>query len=110
MRIVLACLVALGTAIPVCNAADFQMLGAGTSSCGSWTASRRHPNSAAAIMYEAWVLGFLSGVGSVAAARVDPLEGLDYNAVDGWVDNYCRDHPLDRIEGAAVQFVSAHPH
>jgi hypothetical protein len=31
----------------------------------------------------------------------DVLRGLDANAIVTWMDNYCREHPLDQISTAA---------
>jgi hypothetical protein len=44
------------------EAAGYNRLGAGTASCGIWTAFRREgPTSARALSSEQWVLGFLDG-------------------------------------------------
>ena len=56
-----------------------------------------------------WVVGYLSGVGAVDVAGYDPLNGMDAEGVFAWIDNYCRAHPLDKIEKAAATFVAAHP-
>ena len=57
-----------------------------------------------------WVMGFLSGVGSMkATTSLDPLKGMDQEGVSAWVDNYCHKHPLDTIATAGSAFVNAHP-
>jgi hypothetical protein len=89
------------------EATDFHMVGVGSSSCGSWTASRGGQTTG---IYEQWVVGFLSGVGYEGTGQGDdPLAGVDANGVWAWVDNYCRAHPLDQIVMAAKAFDREHP-
>jgi hypothetical protein len=39
-----------------------------------------------------------------------PLNNVaDGEAVLAWIDNYCREHPLDLIADAAMAFATAHP-
>lgn len=59
---------------------------------------------------ESWVLEFLSGVGWETVAGRNPLHRVDFNAVAGWIDNYCQANPLQGISDAAEAFVKAHPH
>ena len=109
-RIAFACIMVCGLLLSERQATAFNVIGAGTASCGTWTMNRRYPNSPAAVMAEQWVLGFLAGVAFGGAASDDPLGGLDLGAVDGWMDNYCSSHPLVHIFDAAVAFFWAHPH
>lgn len=82
-------------------------MGVGSSaSCGSWTQERHDGQN---FLYEQWVLGFLSGVGWAGGSNYNPLEGLDYNAVTLWMDNYCKSRPLESIVSALVAFIAAHP-
>lgn len=110
MRIVLLCLVAVGLIVGPRTGKAYVMIGAGVDSCGTWTADRRSPNSAAALQDGQWVLGFLSGIGYEGRDDVDPLQGLDAQAVWAWTDNYCRAEPLLNISDAAKAFYKAHPH
>ena len=89
-------------------AQTYARIGAGTSSCGTWTAARRNMTGAN-VQNEAWVFGFLSGVGWVGQNGDNPLQGLDGNAVSAWVDNYCRSNPLKSIGEAAGALAFAHP-
>lgn len=59
-------------------------------------------------MLEQWLLGFLSGVG-FGNSSYDPLRGIDAEAVWAWVDNYCRNHPLDTVTHAAGYLLAEHP-
>jgi hypothetical protein len=85
----------------------YQLLGPGGASCGTWTADRRTGLHQIDL---AWVLGFLTAVGYIGVDNLDPLQGLDANAVAAWIDSYCQQHPLQDIDAAAQAFLHAHPH
>jgi hypothetical protein len=88
------------------HAQTFQVIGPGASSCGTWTADHATPNPMAKFLDEMWVLGFLAGVGD--STPLNPLQGLDANAVTVWVGDYCNAHPLDTILKASESLVKAH--
>jgi hypothetical protein len=86
---------------PAHSQADVLLLGKGIgSSCGTWTKERKTQDW---LFAGDWVLGFMSGAAS--ALNRDLLLGLDSNAVLGWVDNYCRAHPLDKVAEAATRLL-----
>ena len=96
--------------ISLAMAQTYTAIGPGNDSCGTWMADRRTPHTQAALQDMQWVLGFLSGVGFIGKQDgIDPLNGLDAQAVWAWIDNYCRDHPLSLIASAAAAFKNAHP-
>jgi len=37
------------------------------------------------------------------------LNGTDADGVWAWIDNYCQEHPIDRLFIAAEAFAKAHP-
>jgi hypothetical protein len=78
--------------------------GAGDSSCGTWLANRKEGN-----WYTdgQWVLGWLSAAGYYDV-RGD-LRETDSDAVDAWLDKYCREHPLNTIKAAAASLVDELP-
>jgi hypothetical protein len=81
------------------------VIGAGAkTTCGKWLCERQ----SGGFTISNWVLGFLSGVGTLAP-DLDPLNRLDSDAVLHWIDNYCRAHPLDPITNALKAFVKEHP-
>ena len=84
--------------------ARFMTLGQGTRSCGTWTEERTGNRSS---LREAWVFGFVSGHNAYSSANRNLGETLDDSALLGWIDNYCKDHPLDTIATAAQELVSA---
>jgi hypothetical protein len=111
MRIVLACLVVMTDLSASSNrAAAFSLIGPGVASCGTWTAHRRNQGAVPSLADQAWVVGFLSGIGYVGRNAADPLNDVDAEAVWAWVDNYCKVNPLDTIAKAAEEFYWAHPH
>jgi len=80
MRIVPGCLVAAGLMIGSAYAQTYTALGAGSLSCGTWTANRLSAASDPARQDEQWIVRFLSGVGWVGNGR-DPPNGVDAEAV-----------------------------
>ncbi len=98
-RTTAAALAGLLTALPaVSSARDVAILAPPNNSCGSWVSHRRAPRPMLA-QYEQWVLGFVSGI-AVTQMSTDFLKGLDPAAVYGWLDNYCRAHPLEPLPNA----------
>jgi hypothetical protein len=83
-----------------------QFIGAGAnSSCGSWLADRASNNFFSKVN---WALGFLSGAATYSE-DLNPLNGVDADAVAYWLDNYCRARPEDRFVEAVRAFARAHP-
>jgi hypothetical protein len=72
--------------------------GHGNASCGSWVSDTSELIRAAK---QAWVLGFLSGVGYAGVS----LNKTDSDAVSVWMNNYCQAHPLDTISVGAKALV-----
>ncbi len=106
----LAALIAAATSMLLPgHAAGYAMLGIGGSSCETWTATRRVPLGPDAAMEQQWVVGFLSGIGSMVLGELDPLRGLDADAVYAWLDGYCRNHPAETVEAGARVFIQEHP-
>ncbi|MDZ4344008.1 MAG: hypothetical protein U1E51_16435 [Candidatus Binatia bacterium] len=73
--------------------------GAGVDSCGSYSESRRQRGSAEN-KYRSWVMGFFTGVNYSAQDTYDVTGGTNLDGVLGWLDNYCRDHPLETFARA----------
>ena len=46
-----------------------------------------------------YLIGFLTGVNSLAPK--DIMASTDAEGLTGWIDNYCKEHPLDAIDEAA---------
>jgi hypothetical protein len=73
--------------------------GAGTATCGKWLQARDEITIAppTRFVFESWVHGYLSGLSS--AGR--DLRDSDRPAIAAWMDTYCTEHPLDRVDLAA---------
>ena len=78
------------------------VIGAGTNSCGAWTKAIDEDPSLHS-QRQVWVLGFLSGVNAIW--QKDILVEYDGEDLIAWIDNYCKENPLDRIASAASSLV-----
>jgi hypothetical protein len=80
----------------------YHALGVGVGvSCGAWQEARRARN-VQAIGQESWVLGYVSASNAFAVATTqnDFLAAVDAEAIWAWLDNYCRQHPLEKLAKA----------
>jgi hypothetical protein len=86
----------------------FMTLGAGLKSCGTWTKERSEAgpgkyNSAA------WVQGYITAFNYWNAGPKDTnhiTEGIDLHGILAWIDNYCRDNPLEDVAGATANLLT----
>jgi hypothetical protein len=95
------------------------VLGVGVSSCGKWMEARKVRGTPAEVMLTSWVYGYLSAEAALLAseARGAVLLGrnsetliekadilnpkyTNANAINEWMDNYCRAHPLETVADA----------
>ena len=97
----------LSSASPAAATDNVHLIGAGMSSCEIWTADRTARN-VDAVQDEQWVVGYLSGV-AIWTPDLNPMKGVNAQAVWAWMDNYCREHPLVAIKDATSAFVEEHP-
>ncbi len=79
----------------------FILYGLHSVSCQSWMQARR-TSSDEAFQYEAWVTGFLSGAGWKNA----PIAQTDYTAINYYVDDYCRRHPMKDLFAATKALIN----
>jgi hypothetical protein len=87
--------------------ADAMTYGQGIQSCGIWTTERNKGDSWAALVNQAWVLGFITAIDmSLQATRDRMLKRTDTVAMTSFIDNYCAANPLKSIELAALDLVS----
>jgi len=75
---------------------NISVYGWATESCSSWTDAERssvnHPAQSQ------WVAGFLSGLN---LGSTDEIEQTDIPGAVAWINNYCADHPSDKVMSAA---------
>jgi hypothetical protein len=102
-RAILAASLMIG---PVEAMAETHSLGLVGQTCETWAANPPF-DGGLGLLYEQWMLGFLSGV-SFADPDHDPLHGMDAGSVTTWIDNYCRDNRAAHVADAAVAFIRAH--
>ncbi len=83
---------------------EYNILGQGNRSCGKWTQGRKKddwPQRAA----EAWILGFITAYNFYVPGLSNVAKGTDVVGREAWIDNYCRDHPLDKIVDATEALI-----
>lgn len=79
----------------------------GTMSCGYWLQARKAETDVmktAALLGLTWTQGWISAAGAYAPSGIT-LRAVDRYAVEAYLDNYCADHPLDRLAFAARALV-----
>jgi hypothetical protein len=106
----IALAVALGLMVSIAATAPavaVKAIGVGLNPCGTWTADRTD-RGVVTLPVEQWVVGYLSGV-ALWAPNLDPMKGIDAQAVWAWMDYYCRAHPQVTIRDAAEAFIQEHP-
>lgn len=89
---------------------QFMVLGAGFSSCESWTTDRNEdgPNSR---FKEQWVLGYVTAMNNwvLPADRGAARNLAEEDGVEGlldWMDDYCDDNPLANVGNAVALMAS----
>jgi hypothetical protein len=78
-----------------------KFIGYADESCGKWTQERSNQYSFLKFGMEVWALGFVSGANWTTTGK-DPLDGIDAAAVHGWIDNYCKQNPLQKFVRAVM--------
>lgn len=74
----------------------------GSASCGEWVQNRaKGDEKLANAAQEFWLLGYLSGVAN--GLGVDFMKTANAASIELWMDNYCRNNPLDNIADGAVK-------
>jgi hypothetical protein len=103
----------LANAAAVAEPQRYGVLGDGNTSCGTCTRDRTGGavfDRASANFHLAWVLGFLSGMNYHHATRQkvgNITRGTDIDGLFAWIDNYCKQHPLDTIANATEALYGA---
>lgn len=87
-------------------AGGFKNKGAGTLSCGEFVEVTVARN-----MAMDWAAGFITGINysearqSVDEGDIDVFGGIDMNAAEVWLTNYCADNPSDNVAVAVTALV-----
>lgn len=82
----------------------------GNPSCGQWVAAfekeKSNDLSWTMLNKQSWLVGYMSGINSSEYLNVDILKNTDADSIYLFVDNYCREHPLDDVTDAAMALYS----
>jgi len=76
----------------------------GSASCRDWVQNRTGGGDAKLLLstaQEFWLLGYLSGVAN--GLGVDFMRTANAASIELWMDNYCRNNPLDNVADGAVK-------
>ena len=91
----------LGITTHGASAQNRAVYGAAMVSCGQWQQTRTNGDKGTEFQLQAWIDGYLSGY-NVATTGADFLASKPASvALYIWIDNYCRDKPLDVLVQAA---------
>lgn len=109
MRSHLVVLAAFALYASTAVAGDYVVVGAGAKiTCGEWTKERSTPRDANGnggwyeLTLTNWMQGYLSGLNMAAFLEAKkPMAAIPQPAaIHGWIDNYCRQNPLDDLQVA----------
>jgi hypothetical protein len=103
LRIMILTSALLAVASAPASAQGKFVFGQGINSCGSWTQARQTKSVSAGLSMQ-WVAGYLSGR-NAQSSGIDFLGTTDFDGLMAWIDNYCRQNPLEKIGTAAYQLM-----
>jgi len=107
--LILAAVSGLGEAqaAAVSGSHAFIAMGYDDVACSTWTRARTE-NGQPALIYAAWVYGFISAYNNYAL-KTDPdvAAGTDLDSIGIWVDGYCRESPADTLMQATMALLDA---
>ena len=118
-RIIACCLAIVLAGSPLTASADstqnkFAVFGEGWVTCGQWIEDRGAPMSLPRGADEAWIRGYLTGMNAGMSIFKPPMASVGLNsdpaANNLWIDNWCRTHPLSKINDAAFELYVALRH
>jgi hypothetical protein len=99
---------ALAVAMMTGSSIAVSMGGVGLQTCGNWIADHQS-DAPGARQDEQWMMGYLSGAGKWGNTDLDPLNGMDAQAIYAWISNYCAFNPFAKIQDAGTAFIHVHP-
>lgn len=103
LALVTACIVS-----PMSAGGTYMVMGAGYASCGAYLADRRTNSDALNNMVQQWMFGYITAIHKFSDRMPPPLRRLgdtDGDAILYYLDNYCKEHPLDKVINAADAMV-----
>ncbi len=93
------------TAESMDDSGTYNVLGAGTKSCGKWMEARKDDSWESLILIN-WVWGFVTSYNRYVHKGGVGVEGnIDNEGLMAWVDQYCRDNPLENVANASQALI-----
>ena len=98
---------------------EYTIFGAGSQSCGSWTAEKEKGTDTPLLsiyhtpllsIYHAWITGYLTAYSRWVEKGPGPVGKFGIPGIPGawaWIDNYCQENPLEGVAMAAEQLIFA---
>lgn len=83
---------------------QLEILGSGAYPCGEWTNSRAGNGLMTEHMFS-WVLGFLTAYNRYGSGTSNVSKSFDVEGIEGLVDKYCSQHPLENLDTASEGLV-----
>ena len=81
------------------------VLGQGNVSCSSWLENHRSDDVQGSAR-TAWILGYVTAFNQYGPKpERDVSEGKNTEEMTAWIDNYCRQHPVDNVYRASAALI-----
>ncbi len=106
-RLILAAIVSLalcGPGLAKDDKGNYIIVGAGTLSCGAWLEKREKEDWESRLLLE-WVHGYISSHNEYVEGMANVIEGVGIDSLNAWIDDYCRNHPLEDLHIAAEALI-----
>ena len=84
----------------------YTAFGVGKISCGRWLDAQKTDREGR-WQTEQWVSGYFTAYGRWAVHGPERASLPDAYGAIAWIDNYCQEHPLERVAEAAEQLIFA---
>jgi len=82
--------------------------GIGGHSCGEYNQTRQNPSSR--LSFWNWMSGYVTAYNRWTPDTYDIMSNRGLDSLRGWLDNYCKENPLESFEDAVGALISElHP-
>ena len=83
---------------------NYTVIAYGNQSCGRWVKAHA-AESEESRHQETWVTGYITAYNRVTHGISNLSKGTDSAGLISWIDNYCKDNPLDGVADASAALV-----